>query len=389
MPESNLTVSHSFPIWLPQTQTWMYNQIAELQSLGVDTHVVCEHTENLDQFVVTNIHSLSEEPKWRQISDKGLRKLRLRRHLSHLVRSGRHVGTNIIHSHFGNVGWADLGAVRRLGARHAVTFYGIDVNKLPLQRPKWRQRYKMLFSAADLFLCEGTHMGQCLVGLGCPPDKVAVQHLGVDVDNIAFSPRQWQASAPLRVLIAASFREKKGIPFALEALARLREDVQMEVTIIGDAGGDAESVEQKALIMETLDRTGLRPVARLLGYQPHKRMLDEAYKHHFFLHPSVTAEDGDTEGGAPVSIIEMLATGMPVVSTEHCDIPEVVGPKLRHFLAPERDVPALVERMRMLINAPERWAEWSAEGRKHVEAEYHKTRQAVRLRAHYDALVNR
>ena len=387
MPDQKPTVCHSFPVWLPQTQTWMYNQIAELQNLGVDAHVVCERTENLNQFEVANIHSLSHEPRWRQLWDKGLRKTRLRRHLAHLVRVGRDVKANIVHSHFGNVGWADLGAVRRLGAGHVVTFYGIDVNKLPIQVPKWRGRYQTLFSAADLFLCEGSHMARCLVDLGCSPDKVRVQHLGVDVDNLEFSPRQWHAGDTLRILIAASFREKKGIPLALEALARLRENVKIDLTIIGDAGQDAESIDEKARILETLDRTGLRPVTRLLGYQSHKRMLEEAYGHHLFLHPSVTAKDGDTEGGAPVSIIEMLATGMPVVSTRHCDIPEVVGPSLTHLLAPERDISALVECMKTLVNAPEQWMTWAKEGRKHVESEYHKTTQAKRLMAHYQALV--
>ena len=112
------SVLHSYPVWLPQTQTWMHNQVAELQRLDVDAHVVCERTENLDQFGVANIHCLAGEPKWGQVWDKGLRKLRFRRHLGYLVQVGRKTGTQIIHSHFGNVGWANLGAVRKLGERH-------------------------------------------------------------------------------------------------------------------------------------------------------------------------------------------------------------------------------------------------------------------------------
>ena len=76
------TVLHSFPIWLPQTQTWMYSQVAELQRLGVDTHVVCEKTEHLDQFNVDNIHCLADESRLKQKWDTILRRRHIRHHLN-------------------------------------------------------------------------------------------------------------------------------------------------------------------------------------------------------------------------------------------------------------------------------------------------------------------
>lgn len=376
-------VIHSFPLWLPQTQTWMYSQVKQLQSLGVESHVVCERTENLDQFLVANIHSLENQFLYRQIWDKGLRKLRVRRHLNYLVEVGRETEAKIIHSHFGNVGWANLGAVRKLKAKHVVTFYGLDVNKLPEQYPVWRKRYQRLFAEVDRVLCEGSHMASCVESLGCPAHKIRVQHLGVNADNIFFQPRQWQNNEPLRVLIAASFREKKGIPGAIEALSKVAREVPVQLTIIGDAGQEPESQQEKVRILAALKHSGLEPHTRLLGYQGHQAMLQEAYQHHLFLQPSITAHDGDTEGGAPVSIIEMLATGMPVVATTHCDIPEVVGPAFAHLLAPERDVEDLAKCIRMLLNVPENWAQLAQQGRKHIESEYHWTRQAERLADHY------
>lgn len=381
------TVLHSFPVWLPQTQTWMYNQVAELQRMGVVAHVACERTENLDQFGVANLHCLADEPAWRQICDKGMRKLRIRRNLDHLVRVGKKTAAQIVHSHFGNVGWADLGAVCKLGTRHVVTFYGLDVNMLPRQYPFWLERYAELFATADLILCEGSHMASCIVDLGCPAHKLAVQHLGVDVERLDFQPRQWHPGETLRVLVAASFREKKGIPLAIEALGMIRRDLPVELTLIGDAGQDEDSQREKDKILAALQHSGLQPHARLLGYQTHTQMLHEAYRHHIFLHPSMTAQNGDTEGGAPVCITEMLATGMPVVSTTHCDIPEVVGPALHPLLAPERNVQALVACLQTAIHNPTRWAEWGTAGRHRVEKEYHIDTQARRLLAHYEALV--
>lgn len=293
----------------------------------------------------------------------------------------------IIHSHFGNVGWANLDAVRMLKVRHVVTFYGWDVNKLPIQYPVWRARYQRLFSQVDLVLCEGSHMAQCIVELGCPEHKIKVQHLGVEVDNILFQPRQWHADEPLRVLMAASFREKKGMPYAIEALQIIANKVPVLLTIIGDAGKEPETQQEKVRILTALESSGLREHTRLIGYQTHETMLQEAYEHHLFLQASITAQDGDTEGGAPVSIMEMLATGMPVVTTKHCDIPEVVGSAFAHLLAPERDVVKLAECIQLLLDEPDSWSNMLQEGRKRMECEYHRLRQAERLIDHYDEIL--
>jgi colanic acid/amylovoran biosynthesis glycosyltransferase len=379
------TVLHVFPIWLPQTQTWMYNQVAELQHLGVDAHVVCEQTANLDQFNVDNIHCMTNEPWLRQVWDKGMRKLRLRRHLDYLVREGRKAGAQIVHSHFGNVGWANLGAVRWLKAKHVVTFYGLDVNMLP-QQPCWRKRYLTLFSEADMFLCEGPHMAKCLVELGCPSQKVCVHHLGVRLNDIPFVPRPWHPGETLNILMAATFREKKGIPDALEALGRFQKEVPIKITLIGDSTSEERSIKEGKRIDQVIARHGLQARIRMLGFQPYDVLMKEAYEHHIFLSPSVTASDGDTEGGAPVTIIEMAAAGMPIISTKHCDIPNVIIDRVTGLLADEHDVEGILECLRWLIQHPEKWKIMLEAGRRHIEEKFDVSKQGSNLLKIYNRL---
>lgn len=383
-----LTVLHFVPAWLPQTQTWIHRQVAELQHLGVEAHVVCARRENPDQFFVANVHCLADEPKWRRLLDGTLRLFRPRRHLEYVVTTGRKIGARIVHSHFGHIGWANSGAVRKLGAKHVVTFYGLDVNKLPAHSSLWRRRYRQLFEETDLILCEGSHMARCVVALGCPSEKVTVQHLGVDVDRVDFSPRRWEAGQPFRALIAASFREKKGIPYAIEALGLLNTEIPVELTIIGDADAGRASRREKQKILDALKLSGLSPKARLLGYQPHEVFLREAYRHHVFISPSVTASDGDTEGGAPVTLIEMAASGMPIVSTRHCDIPEILHHGATGLLAEERNVEELSDHLRRLVKHPEQWGTMLAAGRRHVEREYDAKKQSSRLAALYRTFVD-
>lgn len=387
MNEKKITVIHSVRSWLPQTQTWLFGQVGDLPSV-IESHIVCETTANLDQFWLPNIHSLANGPRWRYLWDKGLRKVGVRHHLSFLVQQARLHRARVLHSHFGNVGWGNTEAARRRGMKHVVTFYGLDLSYLPRKNPHWNERYRELFQQANRVLCEGPHMAQCVVNVGCPENKIRVHHLGVRVDELAYRPRIWNPAQRLRVLIAATFREKKGIPYALEALGQLQHEVPLEITIIGDASGEARSQAEKRRILATIEKHNLLPKTRMLGFEPQSVFLEEAYKHHIFLSPSVTARDGDTEGGAPVAIIEMAATGMPVVSTKHCDIPHVVRHGATGLLAQERDVDGLVRHLKWLVDHPEQWNGMAEAAREHVEEEFNASVQGKRLAAIYRELAN-
>lgn len=374
---------HSASVWLPQTQTWIYNQVRYLPA-EVESHIVCETTQNLDQFHLPNIHSLSAAPRWRYCWEKGRRKLGIRNPLAFLVdQVRRHRPPQVLHSHFGEVGWGNREVAEQEGLKHVVTFYGSDINYLPSLDQHWRGRYRALFERVDRVLCEGPHLARTVVSFGCPTEKVRVHHLGVRVDEIAFRPRVWSRAEPLRVLIAASFREKKGIPYALEALGRVQDEVSMEITIIGDANSEPRNQIERKVILDSIKKHNLQSRVRLLGYQPYAVLCEEAYRNHIFLSPSVTARDGDAEGGAPVAILEMVATGMPVVSTKHCDIPEVIDHGRTGLLAEERDVEGLVCHLRWLIDHPEQWDRLVEAGRKLVESEFNCVLQGKRLRAIY------
>jgi len=349
---------------------------------------VCERVENYDQFPVNHLHNFALTSKLERLWERGLRRIGLRTQLGYLARVARAVDADILHSHFGDVGWMNLGAARSARVRHVVTFYGYDVSYLPRQA-LWRKRFQELFSKVDLVLCEGPHMAGCVVAIGCPERKVRVHHLGVRLDTLPFRSRQWYPGEKLRVLIAATFTEKKGIPYALEALGRLQHDVDLEITVIGDAREEvAESRAQKRIILAVIQAQGLADKIRLLGYQPHATLIKEAYDHHIFLSPSVTAQDGGTEGGAPVSIIEMAATGILIVSSRHCDIPEVILDGESGFLADERDVEGLYRCLLRAIREPDKWSTILACGRKHIESEFGAVDQGVRLADLYESTIN-
>lgn len=384
MVSNTLKVIHYCSVWLEITQTWLYNQVRYLPG-DIESHIVSRSTRNLDQFTLKHIHALKTEAFGRYLLYR-VRSLCGKKdgNSAYLEQKLSELRPDIIHSHFGNNGWTILNAVKAYGRPHFVTFYGQDVSKLPKDNPAWLTRYRDLFNASGTrFLCEGTHMMNSLIRMGCPPDKVDVHHLGIEVDKIAFQPRQWHPGETLRVLIAASFREKKGIPYALEALARVRQDIPLAITIIGDASQAKESIAEKKRILETLEKWDLGPVTRMLGYQPQQVLWQEAFTHHLFLSPSVSASDGDSEGGAPLSIIEMAASGMPIVSSFHCDIPEVIDHGNTGWLAAERDVDDIVKCIHRWVEHPEDWGRMLLAGREHIAEQYNAITQGEILARRY------
>jgi len=380
-----ITVLHSTPVWLPQTMTWLYNQVRFLPS-EICSHITCEQTTNLEQFHLPNIHCSENNTLIQRYWDDALKTLRLRPYFSHKTRVANQHKAHILHSHFGDRGWEDIRVAQLANMKHIVTFYGYDVNQLPLLHPKWKTRYIRLFDHVDQILCEGKHMAECIQQLGCPQNKIRVQHLGIAFEEIPFKPRTWTPGEPLRFLIAATFKEKKGIPYALEALGRLKNDFHLQITIIGDAIEDANSYREKEKILKVLDHYQLHSQVRMLGFQPMNVLFREAYQHHIFLSPSITAKDGDTEGGAPVTILEMLASGMPVVSTRHCDIPSIIHHKESGFLAEEKNVDELVEHIRGLAQNVSNWKSLVETGRRHLEKEYHSNTQGTRLAQIYQEI---
>lgn len=366
----------------------MYQQAAHLPA-WLRNHVVCEWTQNLGEFRLGQIHCLADSPRPVQFWDKGLRRLGVRRHLGHLKGVARRSGARILHSHFGNVGWSNLAIARKLGLRHVVTFYGQDVRLLPRRDRRWRDRYRALFAHVDLVLCEGSHMADQVAELGCPRSLLRVHHLGIDTERIPFRPRHWDEKSPLRVLLAATFTEKKGIPVALRALALAAETVPLEITLIGDANQDPANQREKQRILASIDALGLEERTRVLGYQAPESLAREAQEHHIFLSPSVTASTGDTEGGAPVCIIEMAASGMPIVSTRHCDIPEVIEDGVGGLLADENDAEGLADHLLYLAQHPVDWESLTLAGRRRIEQHYDVRSQASALAVHYASLLDR
>jgi colanic acid/amylovoran biosynthesis glycosyltransferase len=377
-------VAHIVSRYYTLTQNWIRTQVKHL--IRYRPLVLTWRTENLEDDWIPEYYALSERPGWESLVNRALR--RVLGYYPSFCRAIRRSRSRAIHAHFGPRGHLALPLAKATSLPLITTFYGYDLALLPERDPVWRQRYRDLFEQGARFLVEGHHMARQLQNLGCPESKITVQHLGIELARFPFQPRHLAEGEPLRILVAARFAEKKGIVYAIEGVGSLLQmGVDARLTIIGDASRSEKSQAVKKEVLAAIQRAGSADCVDLRGMQPRHELTKAYYEHHVFLQPSVRTSDGDNEGGAPVTLIEAEATGMPVVATYHCDIPEVVQDGITGLLAPERDSDALAYHLLSLATNPHQIEKMGEAGREHIIAEYDAEQQGQRLEMIYDEVT--
>ena len=370
------TVAHCVSPYLFTNGQWIHTQMTGLRRYR--PIVLTQQTQNLEEFPIEPVFTAAERPPGMRLLNRAVRRLTGEYPFYGAILEREEA--RLIHAHFGFEGCRCLRAQRSTGLPMLTTFYGADASS-HAALSRWRERYIRLFAAGTAFVVEGGAMRRRLEEIGCPADKIRVCHLGIDLGRIPFQPRA--RPQEVRFLICAGFREKKGIPYALAALGRIASTkaVPFSVTLIGDG-------PERPVVEEAIARHGLADRVESLGTLPYSRVLAEIQRCHVLLQPSVTAADGDSEGGAPVILLDAQASGMPVVATRHADIPEYVIDGKTGLLAPERDAEALADRIEDLLEWDSaQWLQAGRDGRLHVEQNYNADLQRPALEALYDELL--
>lgn len=268
---------------------------------------------------------------------------------------------DIIHCHFGTIGKDYLFLKELLNVKYVTTFHGYDITMV-LQK-NGINYYNDLMENGDLFLPISDNWKRKLIEMRCREEKIIVHRMGINTDYFKFKPRRIKHNEKIKLLTIARLAEKKGIKFAIKAVAKvLQKYPNLEYRIAGD--GPLMNDLHK-LIMNL----GVQNKISLLGWMTHSEVQNLMEQAHIFVLPSVTSHSGDQEG-IPVVLMEAQAIGLPVISTQHSGIPELVVDGKSGFLMPERDVEALAEKLQYLIEHLEVWPEMGRYGRDFVEKHY-------------------
>lgn len=286
---------------------------------------------------------------------------------------------DIVHCHYGQIGLRYQVAARLWRSPLVVSYYGHDCSSYP--RTHGDRVFAPLFREADAVTSLSGHMDAQLRALGCPDRLLRRVPLAVDAAAFHLSGRRSRGlDEPVRLLTVARLTEKKGVEYALRALALLGDEFP---AVRYDVVGDGPLLPELQALAAAL---GLAGRVRFLGARTGDGVREALRAADLFVLPSVTAADGDQEG-TPTVLLEAAFCELPVLSTRHAGIPELVRDGESGYLVPERDAEALAGRLRDLLRdllrAPERWAAMGDAGRRHVEGGHTTAAVAARLEAVY------
>ncbi len=294
----------------------------------------------------------------------------------------RHEPFDVVHCQFATLGLDGL-ALRKVGALGDVALVvhlrGYDLTTYV--REHGPSVYDELWRSADLFLPNSGHFARVATEQGAPPDRIRV--VGSPVDLATFPYREPRVDdGTVRLVCVGRLVPKKGFADAIEALSRLRSaGVSVTLDVIGD-GELLGGLEARAASL------GVAGQVRFHGELPSAEVAKRLAEADLMIAPSVTAPNGDQDG--PLNTLkEAMARGLPVISTWHGGIPELVEDGVSGYLVEERDPAGIAAAVRRLIAERGRWSEMGRAGREAVQAGFEKDRITGLLEDAYAEAIER
>src|SRR6476619_2972060 len=348
--------------------------------------VIAQKRQNPDRYPFQPVHIVPKPPMhflrrfwFRQLRDQPwqISGAELRKLLSIL----NETRARLLHIYFGHIGVHLLPLIQAWKNPSIVSFHGADV-MVDMNKSAYREATLRMLDAVTLVLVRSESLRSAVADLGCGPKKTEIQRTGIPLKEFLFRDRAVPKHSEWRFVQAGRLIEKKGLPVTLRAFSTfLKKHPNATLTIAGE--GPLLSELQKCA-----RESGIADHVSFTGFVSQEQLREIYYRSHIFVHPSQTGRDGNQEG-IPNSMLEAMATGLPVFATEHGGIPEAIENGVSGVLVPERDDEAL---SRALLNAAQDPGLLSRIGRMGADAvrkEFGRQQQAQRLEEIYLRMIAR
>ncbi|CAN5521970.1 hypothetical protein BH23BAC1_BH23BAC1_15610 [soil metagenome] len=216
-----------------------------------------------------------------------------------------------------------------LGIKLVVSLRGAHINYSPLADPTLAKSFNKFFPMVDFFHAVSEAISKEGNKYGMIEDKSMVIKPAVQRSLLDFPLKIKNNLPALSILSVGRFHWKKGYHYALDAMAILLEkDVNFFYTIV--AGGEHEE------ILFQISSLGLKDKVTIINGLPHNEVLQKISEADLFLLPSV-------EEGIANVVLESMAIGTPVITTDCGGMIEVVENYKNGFIVPVRDPEAIVD----------------------------------------------
>jgi glycosyltransferase involved in cell wall biosynthesis len=284
-----------------------------------------------------------------------------------------------LHIYFGQIAVHLLPLIRTWENPSIVSFHGADV-MVDMNKAAYREATLQMLESVKLVLVRSESLRRTLIDLGCDPKKIEIQRTGIPLQEFPFRERIVPQNGEWRFVQAGRLIEKKGLPVTLRAFAVfLGQHANATLTIAGEGPllGELQKIAGELGVTDRVSFT---------GFISQEQLRELYYKSHIFLHPSQTGRDGNQEG-IPNSMLEAMASGLPVFATVHGGIPEAIENGVSGVLVPERDDAALARALLDAAQDPGFLSRIAQSGAEAVRRNFDLAAQAHRLEDVYLRLL--
>jgi colanic acid/amylovoran biosynthesis glycosyltransferase len=266
---------------------------------------------------------------------------------------------DVILAEYGPTGCAIMDIAKELKIPLIVHFHGYDASSVKLIS-EYRDRYRKLFVYASSVVAVSLLMKENLVKLGADENKVVYDPYGPALFFNDIFPDYDNADSALFV---GRFVDKKAPWLLIEMMKRLLAKGVITKLIMAGDGTLLETCKGMVKIYgleKNIVFTGAISQAEVKNLMTHSFC---------YIQHSITTSDGETEG-TPVSILEASLAGLPVVSTKHAGIPDVIIHGETGFLVDELNIDKMAEYMLLLLNNRELAREMGMKGKKRISENF-------------------
>ncbi|MGE5457188.1 MAG: glycosyltransferase [Methanococcaceae archaeon] len=286
----------------------------------------------------------------------------------------------LIHAHFGPAGIEIIPVAKALKLPLIVTFHGYDASSL-LKNSKYISDLQPVFRYAHI-VAVSDYMATKLISAGADASRMSVIRYGISPEKFPFIKRdpvhiKYKENRTINFLQLSNFNEKKGHKYTVLAFNELiKKQSNCTLTLAGDG-------ELRSEIEGLSASLGIRDKVFFPGNVKPEAVKTFMAEADVFLHHSLTASSGDQEG-IPNVIIEAMATGLPVISTFHAGIPELIKDGYNGFLVEEKDIDSYTRKMIEIIKIENNFASLASNT---VFQDFNLITQACKLKELYKSLM--
>jgi glycosyltransferase involved in cell wall biosynthesis len=294
-----------------------------------------------------------------------------------LARTVHERGIRHLHAHFGTIATTvSRLAAAMAGISYSFTAHAKDIFHESVQQEDFRSK---LEDAAAVVTVSDYNLEHLAAEYPSVNDRLVRIDNGLDLEQFSYcDPVDRQ---PL-VLGVGRFVEKKGFEYLVEACVDLlarRPGARCEIIGAGELEG---------ALRAQIERLGLSGLVRLLGPQPQDEVRRKLREASVLAAPCVLAADGDRDG-LPTILLEAMAVGTPVVSTDVTGIPEILVDGVTGLAVPQRDASALAAACLRLMQDPVLRRDLSLQARALVEARFDIRDNSRQLRGLFSQILAR